>query len=1036
MAFSATLTGTTQNVTATNGSNVLSVTATTGWISGATIQGTGIPAGARVGVIVTNTSVTMVTAAGASAPFTGTTGTVAVLVSSKYGSTVTVSQSGATDYNTPQDIVNAGLGNSLVVTTEPMVHFPGGLTVTWSNIVSGAVFDFGQWGLYFGDLGRWQFDGSTILGELRGGYLVNGTQFLKTAGPTFYCRSWNNGGAGGSNMWTGTATGAMTGIFRMNNLRFVEVQGSNASFYFAAGRMQMIVDNMILDHTGDSAGANASIGAAYGVLNNTSIIKANSGISATNGTNFATFNGLYYAGNYQSSPNHKFSMPDGFVLDGYAPQVLSTQLLGGFSNNTTETYSNINLSTAGWGLNDLKTKYQRYGGPNSLKFPRTVTMSFKDSAAAALTNVTLYIRSGATSLINAVQAGDYSALTQALILTWTTTTGLYRVCDSFTDTISQVAQIRKYGYIEQSTSYSLNLAVYSQPFFMLNDVTLASISESTAAAITTAGINWSTKTITPTADLSFDQINARIAWELAQTTNSSQSDPRTFNGSVMTLATGWSLVVNTGRTISAGSYLSKVVIPTITNNGAITGLYETTTGPSSRLTFSGLVNSSTYVADNTTAQYDYQSNKTGSFVDYFAPGKTGTWSWISTREGYNYQSGTFTPATGGDFTAPTTWVQNTSLIITDPAVLAAYTNLSDVNMQNDYFAYWTTLNAGIPYAAKVYKDGTALNYGNADVYFSNTASVPLAYDLATNKFTVKAVTVGQGSTLFSIKTTGTVTAQSGTTINIAYQDASGLRANIFNLDPEGFNETWYLRYKKNSGGAWTNVSGTGNTSTVLMDVALYDVQVRSPGYDWKTLQIDTAKTQILDAALSYQVSSTNVPQWDMSYDVALANAFQYDSVSMKVAVTNTTSAIIQPGFAELYRATQRIQHLPDLVWTWTNPVTANSSTQKILIPPDNPIHMVLTAASNASVKLTVPVIYSDTGASADDRVLGNSSGYSIILGSPATAESAGLRSEIVSDIIAKIGGTGFTVDTHSLVEVKDFAEKAYKNAKQAKINTF
>jgi len=446
--------------------------------------------------------------------------------------------------------------------------------------------------------------------------------------------------------------------------------------------------------------------------------------------------------------------------------------------------------------------------------------------------------------------------------------------------------------------------------------------------------------------------------------------------------------------------------------------------------------SSIYIEDNTGAQYLYQTGQTGTNIQYLAAGKTGTWKWIATREGYIYQSGTFTPATGGDFLAATGWVQNTSLIITDPVVLAAYTNLSDVNMMNDYFAYWTTLNAGIPYAAKVYKDGTALNFSDADVYYSNTATVPLAYDKPTNKFTIKATTVGQGSTLFSIKTTGTVSAEAGTTINIAYQDASGLRANIFNLDPQGFGITWYLRYMKHSGGTWTNVSGTGNTATVLMDVALYDVQVRAPGYDWKTLQIDTAKTQILDAALAYQVSANNTPQYTMSYVVALADAFQYDAVAMKVSVTNTTGAITAPGFAELYQATQRIQHLSGLVWTWSEPVTANSSTQKILIPPSNPISMYLTASSDASVKLTCPVIYSDTGASADDRVRGNASGYSIILGSPATAESAGLRSEIVSDIIAKIGGTGFVVDTHSLVEVKDFAEKAYKNAKQAKLNTF
>lgn len=446
--------------------------------------------------------------------------------------------------------------------------------------------------------------------------------------------------------------------------------------------------------------------------------------------------------------------------------------------------------------------------------------------------------------------------------------------------------------------------------------------------------------------------------------------------------------------------------------------------------------SSIYVEDNTGAQYLYQTGQTGTNVTYLSAGKTGTWKWIATREGYNYQAGTFTPATGGDFLAATAWTPNASLIITDPAVLAAYTNLSDVNMMNDYFAYWTTLNAGIPYAAKVFKDGTALNFSDADIYYSNTATVPLAYDKPTNKFTIKATTVGQGSTLFSVKTTGTVSAEAGTTINIAYQDASGLRANIFNLDPEGFGVTWYVRYMKNSGGSWTYVSGTGNTAAVLMDVALYDVQVRAAGYDWKSLQIDTAKTQILDAALAYQISANNTPQYTMSYDTALANAFQYDATAMKVSVANTTGAITAPGFAELYQATQRIQHLPALVWTWSAPVTANSSTQKILIPPSNPISMYLTAASNSSVKLTCPVIYSDTGASADDRVLGNASGYSIILGSPATAESAGLRSEIVSDIIAKIGGTGFVVDTHSLVQVTDFSELAYKNAKQAKLNTF
>lgn len=799
MAVTTVLTGTTQSVNATNGSNLLSGSfATTGWVVGATIQGTGIPVGARVGTIVTNTSVTMVTAAGASAPFTGTTGAVPVLVSSKYGTTLTVSMSGATDTATPQTIINNGFGNSLVVTTEPMIHFPGGLTVTWSNIVAGAIFDFEQWGLYFGDLGRWLFDGATILGELRGGYLVNGTQFLKTAGPTFYCRSWNNGGAGGSNMFINSNAGtSMTGLFRMNNCTFKEVQGSNASFYFASGRMQNVVDNMTLDHSGDSAGANASIGAAFGVLNNTSIIKANSGINATNGTNFATFNGLYYAGNYQSSPNHKFSMPTGFVLDGYAPQVLSSQLLGGFANNTVETYSNIDLSTAGWGLNDLKTKYQRYGGPNTLNFPRTVTFELNDSTGANLTGVTLFIKSGAATLVNAVQAGDYSANTAGLVLTWTTTTTSYRVCDSFTDTIAQVAQFRKYGYIEQSTSYSLNLASYSQPAFMLADTSLAGISEATAAAITTAGIDWATKTITPTGDLTYDQLNARIAYELAQTANSAQADPRTIVGTDLTLATGWTLVVNTGRTISSGTNITYWYTPTITLNGSgqITANYGTSVGQSTTWQFQSIqVGSSLAIWDSvgTTKYYQSEVTSAGTYSYYIPPGVTGTYYYAIEKYGKAREAGSFPANSGGlVFYAPS-YVEDVGISQTTQATVAAYTTLETTDKLYDYVALKRLEEVWIKLGQIGTREGTAINFGtySGRVKFTNASVLSLT---GTTLY-LKANTLAAGSKYATIIATPPALWQGDTveTITCGLEDGAG--DSSINIEASGVStfEIWKI----------------------------------------------------------------------------------------------------------------------------------------------------------------------------------------------------------------------------------------------------
>lgn len=66
--------GTAQNIGATNGSANITVADTTWWANGATITGTGIPGGTTIVSFVPNTSAVL------SANFTGTTGTVSVIV--------------------------------------------------------------------------------------------------------------------------------------------------------------------------------------------------------------------------------------------------------------------------------------------------------------------------------------------------------------------------------------------------------------------------------------------------------------------------------------------------------------------------------------------------------------------------------------------------------------------------------------------------------------------------------------------------------------------------------------------------------------------------------------------------------------------------------------------------------------------------------------------------------------------------------------------------------------------------------------------
>lgn len=775
MAVSIVMTGTGQNCTLTSGQSTITVTSATAIVAGATIQGTGIPTGTRVGKIV-GTTVTLVNNTGVEVTATAS-GTQSLIFSSVYGSILTISMSASGDTANMMSIYNAGFGVMSDNLAQREIFFPGGLGLEWKNIVAGAVFDFQNFTVETGVRGYWAWEQSSIFGTLLGGYLVNGTQYIKSAGPTFISNNFKNATAGGSNMFTGTATGTVTGTFRMNNMRVIYQVGSNTAPYFACGRMNCIVDNMILDYQGGS-GPNAGISAAFGTLTNTTIVKANSGIGNPNLGNYATINGLSFSGIFTDTPNHKFAIPNNYVLEGYAPQVLSTQTLGGFQDNTIETFANIDLSTAGWGINDLKVKYFRYGGPNTINFPRRVSLEFNDSTATNLTGVTLYISSGATSLVNAVQAGDYSANTQALVLQWTSSVASYRVANTITDTISQVAQVRKYGYIQQSTSYSLNLAAYSQPFFMLSDASLSGYSEATAAAITTAGINWSTKTITPTADLTYDQINARIAYELAQTANSAQADPRTIVGSNLTLATGWTLVVNTGRTISEGTNITYLYVPTVTLNGTgrITAVYATSAGTSTTWRFESIqVGSSIviYDASGVTKYFQGSVSTAGDYNYYIPPGTTGTYYWAIEKYGKQRESGSFAANTGGLLFYAPLYVEDVGCSVLVQATVAAYTAIDTLDKFYDFTAYRRLSEDFIKIGQIATRSGTAVEIGAYNLTVNAAASVMEAISGTT--ITIKSGVLAAGSKYTTIIATPPklVTAATTEIITANIEDGAG-----------------------------------------------------------------------------------------------------------------------------------------------------------------------------------------------------------------------------------------------------------------------
>jgi hypothetical protein len=819
MAFAATLTGTARNVTATAGSPNVTVTNTAGFVVGATVQGMSWPAGTKIVSFVANTSAVF------SVNYPSTSGTGTCIFSSVYGSTLTIQLTASGDVATWQNVFNAGFG--LLQGTKSLFH-PGALTITFGSIVAGARFDHQDWTVEYGSGGRQIFDSGLLAGEQRGGYDIAGSLLIKAAGPTFIFTSWNNGNPGGSSMFQNTG-GLMTqgGTFRMHDARFImRTGGSNAAFAFYSLRDNMIVENLILDYS-EHTGANASIGFAYGTVLNPKIIQCNSGFSSGNGTAIGNLIGLQFLGIFTDSPAAKFAIQNNYVMEGYAPQVTSAQSIGGFQANSTETFANIDLTSPGWGLNDLKTKYLRFGGPNTINFPRRVTFEFNDSTGTNLTGTTLYIKSGSIDVINAVQAGDYSANTQALVGNWSASGG-YRVATTLIDTISQVAQVRKYGYIQQSTSYSLNLAPYSQPFFMLTDTSLSGINEATAAAITTAGINWSTKTITPTTDLTYDQINARIAYELAQTTNSAQADPRTILGSNLTLATGWSLIVNTGRTISTGSNITYLYVPTITLNGTgkITAVYATSAGTSTVLelnTPSDGYSLCIFKADGTTKYFASDVNA-GSYYVYFTPAEAGTYYLAAEKYGQKRTADTLV-LSGGNVWYNITDQEDVG-ITDNKATASAYTTLSTTSQIYDATAYFRLSETGIKLGQLVARDGLYLDFGNYNVKIKDDASAIVGVSSGT--ITYKSIVVNETTKYNAMKATPpkTITPTDTEIINVLIEDANGdSQLSILGGDNLGY-ELW-----KVTTATATDDYATGTLLTTLATNALPYRFIGISGFD-------------------------------------------------------------------------------------------------------------------------------------------------------------------------------------------------------------
>ena len=858
MTVSIVLTGTSQNITATNSSPNITVASTTGWVVGATVQGTGFAAGTKIISFVANTSAVL------SNNFTGTTGTVSVIVSSNTG-TLTVTLAASGDTANPQTMITAGFGTLIGNQT---IQVFGACKIVLA-IATGAVYDDTEWVYELGNGSSLRMNETSGCGIWRSGFKLQGSTYVKAKGHTVNYNNFDNSyGAGGRGIFfnTGVPPGYVAGSVmpsvHWNDVNWFEYTGSNAAaigtmYYGSWSPVGLTSGRIVFDYSGDGAGANAGFSGSYGTVESVLLYRCigsvGVGITATAIVSVGKFE--YFSlptGGGMSNPDIRMAFPNNLQFSGYAPIFYVSPASNEYvCCNTTNSEILVDyVFPAGF---NVLTNTGNYSSGNRT-YKRTVSFSINNSAGTTLSGVTLYIYSGSNVLLNAVQAGNFSSPLQAAFLSWAGRSGnAYIAALSTTDTRAQTAQLRLYGYVQQTVSYNLQDAAYSQPFFMLADAATSGYSAVNAALIAGVAINYVSKTVTLSANVTLDQVYSYIAYQLALTTNSAQAQFLSSSGTAATMAAGWSLITSGTAVLSSGTYVNSLNVPTITtvtalNNVALisnvsqaaptnlTGLnltgsltFNTNTNTTITLTncvITGTVsNSGTGIvtitnsgstlgvvgANITTRLYAlfsltsltsgstiYLADNTSTQKDLNLSGSTsytydatgGTGTWTWVDELYGKQRNTGTfTPVTGVSTAAISYTTDVYITQTNKATVAAYTSISTLDQLYDYAAYMRTQQPQLSLATR---NSIKVDFGSTNIVLSSSASSVWSYSGST--VTIKQSSLAVGSTFLGLSTAGSITTD--TAPNNLYLFGSVIQATPTNLT--GLNLTGSLTFNTNT----------------------------------------------------------------------------------------------------------------------------------------------------------------------------------------------------------------------------------------------
>jgi hypothetical protein len=333
----------------------------------------------------------------------------------------------------------------------------------------------------------------------------------------------------------------------------------------------------------------------------------------------------------------------------------------------------------------------------------------------------------------------------------------------------------RYGYDKQYITVGLSGNNDVTPTYVHTSLPTSDKVIATAAAISGIAFNFTTKVMTITGNLDYQQIYDAYQYALNQTANLFQADNCLTSNSISNYV-GWTINVATSVTISTGSgnfTTLKANTITLTGTAKITGIYQDNAGTSTVLelnTPSDGYSLCIFKADGTTKYF--QSNVvTGSYYVYFTPAEAGTYYLGAENYGQKRTTDTLV-LTGGNVWYNITDQEDVG--ITDTKLIAAgYSTLSTTSQIYDATAIFRLTETGIKLGQLCTRDGLYLDFGTKSVKFKDDASSIVG--VASGIITYKALVINETSKYNALKATppATITPTDTEQINVLIEDANG-----------------------------------------------------------------------------------------------------------------------------------------------------------------------------------------------------------------------------------------------------------------------